>query len=128
MVKEISKSEAGSYLRISKEFLDSAIDNMNKNRLNAGGFDAIQSIINANDGLTVRFLGQRASKDHKEANRLHVDVIKIINDNTCRGILKNSLEMRADAGYTGRDLGKGDARTLVNNAIKFLGWVKGYVK
>jgi HEPN domain-containing protein len=128
MVKKISKSEAGSYLRISGEFLDSAIDNMNKNRFNAAGFDAIQSVINANDALTFKFLGQRASKDHKEANRLHVDVIKIINDNACRSILKNSLEMRADAGYTGRELGKGDARTLVNNAIKFLEWVKRYVK
>jgi HEPN domain-containing protein len=128
MVKKISKSEAGSYLRIAGEFIDSAIDNMNKNRFNAAGFDAIQSVINANDALTVKFLGQRASKDHKEANRLHVDVIRIINDNTCRSILKNSLEMRADAGYTGRELGKGDARTLVNNAIKFLEWVKRYVK
>lgn len=128
MAKEVSKSEAGSHLRIAGEFIDSAIDNINKNRFNAAGFYAIQSIINANDGLTVRFLGQRASKDHKEANRLHVDVIKIINDNACRGILKNSLEMRADAGYTGRGLGKGNARTLVKNAFKFLEWVKRYVK
>lgn len=128
MVKEISKSEAGSHVKISEEFLDSARDNINKNRFNAAGFDAIQSIINANDALTVKFLGQRASRDHKEANRLHVDVIKIINDNTCRGILKNSLETRADAGYTGRDLSKGDAGTLVSNAIRFLDWVKRYVK
>ncbi len=128
MAKEVSKSEAGSHLRISAEFLDSAIDNINKSRMNAAGFDAIQSIINANDALTVKFLGQRASKDHKEANRLHVDVIRILNDSTCRGILKNSLEMRADAGYTGRDLSKRDSQCLVNNAAKFLEWVKRYVR
>lgn len=102
MVREIRKLEVGSYLDQSEEFLESARDNMNKDRFNAAGFNAIQSMINANDALTIFFLEQRASKDHKEAVRLHVDVIRIINDSSCRNLFKNALDLKSTVGYLGK--------------------------
>lgn len=108
--------------------MDSTRDNLAKNRLNAAGFDAIQAMINANDALTIYFLGKRASRDHKEAVRLHVDVVRVINDSSCRDTLKGALDMRSAAGYLGSRIGKGNAERLVSSAIRFVGWVKKYVK
>lgn len=128
MVRQIRKTEAKNYLEQGEEFLDSAIDNINKNRFNAAGFNAIQSMINANDALTIFFLETRASKDHKEAVRLHVDVIRIINDSSCRNILKNALELKSTVGYLGKTVSKREAENLIRDATRFLEWVKRYVK
>ena len=128
MVRQVRKTEAKDYLEQSGEFLDSAIDNINKNRFNAAGFNAIQSMINANDALTIFFLETRASKDHKEAVRLHVDVVRIINDSSCRNILKHALELKSTAGYLGKSVSKREAGTLIRDATRFLEWAKRYVK
>lgn len=128
MVKEVSKRETLNYIMQAEEFLDSAVDNLNKRRFNAAGLNAIQCIINANDALTIHFLGRRASKDHREAVKFHVDVIKIIHDNSCRSIIKNALELRSYVGYLGKPTSKKDAEKLVRSSVKFLEWVKRYVR
>lgn len=128
MVKEVARQEASKYLRQADEFLDSARDNLAKNRCNAAGFDAIQAMINANDALTIYFLEKRASRDHKEAVRLHVDVVRVTNDSSYRNILKEALDTRSEAGYLGSQIGKNNAERLIGHAIKFIGWVKKYVK
>jgi len=61
-------------------------------RLNVAGFDAVQSLINANDALTAHFLGTIASLDHREAVRLHVDVVRIVGDASQRDVLKGALD------------------------------------
>ncbi|MBI4015612.1 MAG: HEPN domain-containing protein [Candidatus Aenigmarchaeota archaeon] len=128
MVKEVKKEEAADYLKQAGEFLESAADNLNKNRLNAAGFDATQSIINANDALTIFFLGKRASKDHREAIQFHTDVVRIINDSAGRKIIRDALEMRNTAGYLGTSVSKAVAENLVKEAMKFIEWVKGRTK
>jgi len=101
---------------------------MDKGRFNAAGFDATQSIINANDALTIYFLGKRPSMDHREAVRLHVDVVRVLNDSSCRDIVKNALEMRSEFGYLGTATNEKEARKLVFSAIKFLSWVKSKIQ
>jgi HEPN domain-containing protein len=128
VAKETRKTEAGGYLGQAREFLESAIDNMNNGRFNAAGFDATQSIINANDALTAHFLGMRASADHMEAVRLHVDVVRVISDSSCRGILKNALDMRSAVGYLGKPVSRSEAESLTRDAARFLEWTKKYVK
>jgi HEPN domain-containing protein len=128
MVRKVTKIEASDYLKKAEEFLSSAQDNLTKGRFNAAGFEATQSIINANDALTIYFLEQRASKDHKEAVKLHVDVVRVINDGSGRQILKNALEARSEVGYLGRAITQGEAQNLVKSAIKFIEWVKRYLK
>lgn len=128
MVREVKREEALEYLKKAEEFISSAQDNIIKNRFNVAGFEATQSIINANDALTVFFLEKRASAEHREAVKLHIDVVRAISDGTGRTIIKNALDMRSAAGYLGESLSKGDAENLVKSAIKFIEWVKGYVK
>ena len=92
MVKEVRKKETVQYLMQAEEFLASAIQNLKEKRLNAAGFSAIQSMINANDALTIYHLERRASKDHREAIKMHIDVVKIINDGSQRGRFKEAME------------------------------------
>lgn len=128
MVTEVKKKKAIQYLKQSEEFLASSKDNLKSGRNNASGFNAAQSMINANDALTLYFLGRRASRDHSEAIKLHIDVVKIINDSSWRKKLKESLDMRSNAGYTGSNISKTDAEKLVRYAAQFIGWVRNYLK
>jgi HEPN domain-containing protein len=128
MVREVSKREASGYLKQADEFLASAQENLVKGRFNAAGFNAIQAIVNANDALTIYFLERRASKDHREAVKLHVDVVKIINDSSCRSIIKNALDARSAVGYLGKPTSKKEAEKLVRPAIKFIEWVRRHIE
>ncbi len=128
MVKEIRKKEAFQYLSQADEFLASAIQNLEEKRHNAAGFSAIQSMINANDALTIYYLERRASKDHREAIKLHVDVVKIINDGSQRSRFKEAMDKRAYVGYLGTPVSKKEAEKLLRSAKQFLIWVRKYVK
>ena len=128
MVKEVSKSESAGYLKKSEEFLESARDSFNKERFNAAGFDATQSIINANDALTIHFLGKRASKDHREAIQFHLDVVRIISDDAGRKILADALDIRNLVGYLGESIRKSESEKIIRSAAKFIDWVKKFVK
>lgn len=128
MVREVKKEFASGYIKKSEEFIGSAQDNFIKNRFNAAGFDATQAIINANDALTVFFLEKRASSDHREAIKLHLDVVRTISDNSGRAMLKNALDMRSAAGYLGETIGRADAESLIKSAIRFAEWVKRYLR
>ena len=128
MVKEVRKKEAYQYLSQAEEFLESASQNMKGKRLNAAGFSAIQSMINANDALTIYFLERRASKDHREAIKFHLDVVKIINDGSQRGRFKEAMDKRAYVGYLGTPISKKDAEKLLRYAKQFLMWVMNYVR
>ncbi len=128
MVSEVKKNEAAQYLKQAEEFLASSKDNLKSGRNNASGFNAIQSMINANDALTIYYLERRASRDHREAIKMHIDVVKIINDSSWRKKLKESLDMRSNAGYTGTNISKKDAEKLVRHATQFIGWVRNHLK
>jgi len=128
MVREVKRNFALDYIKKAEEFLGSAQDNFVKGRFNAAGFDATQAIINSNDALTIFFLEKRASSDHREAVKLHIDVVKTISDNAGRAILKNALDMRSAAGYLGEAMGKADAENLIKSAVRFIEWVRIYVR
>lgn len=104
MVRKIEKHKATDFLQQADEFLASAQENLNKKRYDAAGFDAIQAMININDALTIHLLGQRASADHREAVRLHVDVVRIIHDNRFVERFKQALDRRSEAGYLGKKM------------------------
>ena len=124
----MNKKQAINYIHQAEEFLESAKENLESERYNVAGFNAIQSMINANDGLTIYHLGRRASKDHREAVIFHTDVFKIINDGSWRKKLKDALDMRTKAGYLGTELSKSDAEKLVRYSSQFLSWVKNHTK
>ena len=127
MARELDKEEAKNYLKKAEEFLEEAKDAMIKSRFNVSGFNAIQSIINANDALTIYIAGIRASKDHREAIKTHIETVRTINDSYGKSILINALEKRSEVGYSGKDASKALAEKLLKDAMNFIGWVKKYV-
>lgn len=98
MVKEYPKDYAKDFLKKSKKFLDIATLILERYPEEAA-FNATQSIINANDALTIFMLGKRASKDHREAILLHREVVKKIGDSSKLSIVQMSLESREVTGY-----------------------------
>jgi HEPN domain-containing protein len=128
MVKEYPKDYAKDFLKKSKKFLDIAILILGKYPEEAA-FNATQSIINANDALTIFMLGKRASKDHREAILLHKEVVKKIGDSSKLSIVQMSLESREGTGYDiKKSLGKKDCEILVKRAERFVNWVENLLK
>ena len=128
MVSGIRKKEAIQYIGQAEEFLESSKRNLESKSYNVAGFNAAQAMINANDALTIYFLERRASKDHREAIKMHIDVVKIINDSAWRNKLKEALELRSNAGYLGTAISVKDSQRLVRYATQFISWVKKYLK
>jgi len=127
MAREFDKAEARNYLRKAEEFLEVSGDAMARSRFNAAGFNAIQAIINANDALTIYIAGIRASQDHREAIKTHVEAVRMINDSSGKQMLVNALDKRSEVGYSGKDASKALADGLLRDAMNFIKWVKKYV-
>lgn len=124
MARRVSPEAAVGFLRLAEEFLASARANLAEGRFNAAGFDGIQAAINANDALTAHFLGMRASLDHREAIRLHVDVVRILGDRSQRDVLKRLLDRRSAFGYLGTASSQWDGERVLRDAVRFVGWVR----
>lgn len=127
MVKEIRKSESSAYIEQAEEFLEIAKKGFEKGFYNAAGFNAIQAVINANDAICIRILGRRATTGHREAVKLHADLIRTINDSSQRRRLSKALEKRSEAGYLGKPISKDVAERLLKDAVVFIEWVKKYL-
>ena len=119
------KSDAAAgFLRQAAEFLASARRSFEEKRYNAAGFDGIQAMINANDALTAHFLGAVASLDHREAIRLHLDVVGSIGDGAQRDVLKRDLDLRSTFGYIGVSASRAQAERVLRDAARFIEWVR----
>lgn len=124
MARTVRREAAAGYLRQAEEFLDSASANLVGHRHNAAGFDAVQCLINANDALTAHFLGSVASLEHREAVRLHADVVRLLGDASQRDILKRDLDERSAFGYLGTSASRAQAERVLRDAARFLEWVR----
>ncbi len=124
MARTVKRDATAGFLRQALEFLESARKNLKEKRYNAAGFDAVQSLINANDALTARFLGVVASMDHREAVRLHADVVRLLGNASQRDLLKRDLDQRSVFGYLGISASKAQADRVLRDAARFLEWVR----
>jgi len=124
MARSVRRQAAEAFLRQAEEFLASARDSLGAGRLNAAGFEAVQSLINANDALTAHFLGTVASLDHREAVRLHVDVVRIVGDASQRDVLKGALDERSAFGYLGKQASPASVEKVFRDAARFLEWIR----
>jgi HEPN domain-containing protein len=128
MVREETKEAATGYLKKAEEFLADAKFAIGKSRYNVASFNSIQSIINANDALTIFVLGKRASVDHKEAIDVHIEAIRKIQDSSMRNVLQEAINSRSAVGYSGKLIKRDEAESFVKKATLFVEWVKKYVK
>lgn len=124
MARTVRRDAAPAFLAQAREFLDSARSNFGEARYNAAGFDAVQSLINANDALTAHVLGLVASLDHREAVRLHVDAVRVLGDASQRDALKRDLDERSAFGYLGARVSRSQAERVLRDAARFLEWVR----
>jgi len=120
----VKSDAAAGFLRQAAEFLASARRSFEEKRYNAAGFDGIQAMINANDALTAHFLGAVASLDHREAMRLHLDVVRSIGDGAQRDVLKRDLDLRSTFGYLGVSASRAQAERVLRDAARFIEWVR----
>ena len=125
MVRDVRKEESWKFIKKAEEFYHSALENYQKGRNNASVFDSSQSIILANDGYCIFFLGRRASKDHREAIRLHVEASH--GKESRKEIVSEALEKRSKYGYTQADSNPKEAHLLLVRAKRFLDWVEDRV-
>ena len=109
MARAVKAHAAPAFLRQAEEFFAAARDAFAAGRWNACGFNAIQSMINANDALTAYVLGSVASMDHREAIRLHADAGRTLGDSSQREVLKRALDERSAFGYLGIGMSKARA-------------------
>ena len=124
MARTVRRDAAQAFLAQAEEFHASARRNFEERRYNAAGFDAVQSLINANDALTAHVLGTVASLDHREAVRLHVDVVRLLGDASQRDVLKRDLDERSTFGYLGTTASRAQAERVLRDAARFLEWVR----
>ncbi len=124
MARTVRREAARGFLAQAEEFLESARRNFEEKRYNAAGFDAGQCLINANDALTARVLGEVASLDHREAIRLHADVVRLLGDASQRDVLKRDLDERSAFGYLGTTASRAQAERVLRDAARFLEWVR----
>ncbi len=124
MARTVRREAASAFLGQAGEFLESARRNFEETRYNAAGFDAVQSLINANDALTARFLGAVASLDHREAVRLHAEVVRLLGDASQREVLKRDLDQRSLFGYLGTSASRAQAERVLRDAARFFEWVR----
>jgi len=112
------------FLRKSDDFLEEARDAFVKARFDVAALNAAQSAINANDALTLRFLGKRATRDHKEALKLNKQVVTELNESEGRPLLRELLDAKRIYGYSAKNCSKREAERLLRNAQKFNSWVR----
>ena len=124
MARTVKREASAGFLRQAKEFLESARRNFEERRYNAAGFDAVQSLINGNDAVTAHLLGTVASMDHREAVRLHMDVVRILGDSSQKDPLKRDLEQRSVFGYLGVSASRAQAERVLRDAARFMAWVQ----
>ncbi len=118
-----TKDGAIQRLKDSKEFLDSASDNLEKQRFKAAVDNAADAAISANDAFTAFLIGEVASSDHQEAIKIHKDAGSKISENKSDQ-LRELLNMRHQLTYRSVAVPKGTAFTAVQRAKKFVEWVE----
>lgn len=128
MVREYPKSYAKDFLNKAKRFLEIAMENKERYPKESA-FNAIQSIINANDALTISIIGKRASIDHREAISLHKEVTRKTGDSSKLSVLQKGIELRDATGYDVKKfIGKKDCELLIKRAQRFVDWVDNLIK
>jgi uncharacterized protein (UPF0332 family) len=126
-VKKKSRRNAIQRLRDAEEFLLSAKDNFLKGRYKACVDNAVDAAIAANDALTIWFIGAVATKSHREAISLHVEVGKKIGENKAM-LLSKLLELRHKATYRPIRVSREVAQITLQDGRSFFLWVKFKMK
>ena len=126
MAREVNKGTAANFLEKAREFCDAALLSYQAGHYNASTFAAAQAIILANDAVCIAALGQRASKDHREAIELHVQACA--GRESKKDVLSQALDKRTEFGYTEKESSNPEANRLLLQAKRFIAWAAERVR
>ena len=126
MIKE-DKFKAQLRLKDADEYIQSAKENLEKQRTKACLDHAIDAVIAANDAFTIFMIEEIASTDHREAIALHKEAGKKISENKSSD-LALLLEERHRKSYRPVTVTSQLAEIDLNKAIKFVEWVRSKIK
>jgi len=124
----IEEKRENSKLRMqdSAEFIDSAKDNLKKERFKAAVDHAIDGCIAANDAFTIQHLGKKASISHYEALDLHREASKKF-DSSQTNNLRFLLDERHKLTYRAIKATKEQAETDIKKAIDVISWIAEHI-
>ena len=122
-MKEVSRKGAEQRMKDMLEFLESAKDNLKKQRFKVCVDNAVDAVIAANDAFTIFLLGQVATGDHQEAVRIHREAGRKIGGNQYF-LLQHLLEERHKKTYRAVSVSKKDAEEILEKSIKFMSFVQ----
>ncbi len=123
----VSRQEAKNYLSKASEFFESAIITLADKNWNTAGLLAVQAVISASDALTGFIAGIRsASQDHGDA----ADLIKSLTTDTSKewsaqaNRFSRVISKKNVIQYESRELSEKEAVDLVEQARRFINWVR----
>jgi len=125
-LKKEDKTKYQVRLKDADEFIESAADNLQKNRLKASLDHSVDSVIAANDAFTIYFIEQVATYDHQEAIKLHKLAGQKISENKVNEIA-SLLEERHRRSYRTVPVTNNLAEATLKKAERFLYWVKNKI-
>jgi len=125
-MKKEDKTKYQVRLKDADEFIESAADNLQKNRLKASLDHSVDSVIAANDAFTIYFIEQVATYDHQEAIKLHKLAGQKISENKVNEIA-SLLEERHRRSYRTVPVTNNLAEATLKKAERFLYWVKNKI-
>lgn len=122
-MREYPRTYAKEFLKRAKIFLSIAEQNKDDFPKEAC-FNAIQSVINANDAFTICTIEQRASKDHREAIKLHKIASEKLGESKVSTLLE-ALDLRDATGYDiMKHVSKQSCELMIKRAERFIDWVE----
>lgn len=126
-MKREPKENALQRIKDANEFLSSANDNFEKRRFKVCVDNAVDAMIAANDAFTIGLIEQLATRNHREAVRLHIEAGRKISANKS-SLLKKMLDLRHKKTYRPVSVSKNLAEETLRKATKFVRWIEEQIK
>lgn len=125
----ITREQARTYLGKAAEFLKSARENMKNGQVNSAGLLAVHAAISAADALLGHHSGIRSSStDHRVTAELIMDMGSGAEEWKKQGNRLNRIIGKKNLiEYEARQLNDREAAQLVEQAGRFLDWVRGII-
>lgn len=123
--KRVDKSKASTYWERAQQCAAAMNDALYKGHWEAAGINAVHCAISANDAVLVALRGIRpASQDHKDAVRILLAQFKEEDAQQAAKRLNTIISKKSRVEYEQKKLTEKEAREIVLDAQRFLGWAK----
>ena len=128
ITREIPRRQARLFLKKAREFSRSARAELEHERWTAAGLAAVHAAISATDSVTVALAGAvNASADHFAAVALLRSCLRDGLPSSAKRQVNGLLRMKSEIEYGQHMLSGPQAKTLVDQAERYVEWASGLV-